>query len=106
MYPSDKMQVTGGTLEQVVVAALSLSFLRRSQNGVSIMFFMMLSQREGMSWVESASDGGRPSGMVSNLKSGKPSCEFEPRDLRKRLWLNSVLRRLYENFCGGEALQV
>ncbi|GLT63353.1 hypothetical protein SLA2020_359260 [Shorea laevis] len=49
--------------------------------------FEVESQRAGMSWLTSASEGGRPSGMVSKRKSGKPSRESGPLDLSKRLWL-------------------
>ena len=54
----------------------------------------METQREGMSWVALGSDGGRPSGMVSNQKSIKPSKELWPLDFRKRWWLNSMLTKV------------
>ena len=45
MNPSDNIQVTGGPLE-LVVAVLSLSFVRRSRNAGNNTFFMMLSQKQ------------------------------------------------------------
>ncbi len=78
------MQVTGGLLR----------FVRRSENGDN-MFFAMESQRERKHWVALGSEGGRPSGMVWNRKSGNPSKESPaPMDLMKRLWLNSVFTKV------------
>ncbi len=53
MNPSEIMQVTGGLLEVAL-----LSFIRRSEKGAK-KFFIMETQREGMSWVMLRSDGGR-----------------------------------------------
>jgi hypothetical protein len=86
MQPSEIMQVTGGTLDE----AVSLSFERRLVKGAK-QCFVVDSHRDGGSWVASTSESGRPSGMVSNRKEGRPSRELGPRDLRRRLWLNSVL---------------
>ncbi|KAK7824684.1 hypothetical protein CFP56_034071 [Quercus suber] len=60
IQPSEIIQVTGGTFEDEV----SLSLERRLQNGTR-QFFEVESQSEATSWLTSASDGGRPSGMVS-----------------------------------------
>jgi hypothetical protein len=87
--PSETMQVTGGTLDE----AVSLSFERRFVKGAR-QFFLVDMHRDGMSWVASTSESGRPSGMVSNRKEGRPSRELGPRDLRRRLWLNSVLTKV------------
>ena len=88
MLPSETIQVTGGLSE---VALLSLT--RRSENGAKKLFIMD-SQREGISWEALISDGGRPSGMVSNRKSGKPSKELGPLDFIKRWWLNLVFKKV------------
>ena len=88
MKPYEIMQVNGGTLEVAL-----LSFTRRLENETK-RFFVMETQREGMSWVALGSDGGRPSGMVSNQKSIKPSKELWPLDFRKRWWLNSMLTKV------------
>ncbi|KAB2613394.1 hypothetical protein D8674_035710 [Pyrus ussuriensis x Pyrus communis] len=93
MKPSEKMQVTGGLTLLIEITA-SLSFMRRSQNGGK-RFLLMASDAKETSWVASwLESGGRPSGMVSNQKSGKPSRELGPRHFRKRLWLNSVLTKV------------
>jgi hypothetical protein len=89
MAPSETTQVTGGKLEE----AVSFSLERRFVKGARQCFFVEW-HREGMSWVASASDSGRPSGMVSNRKEGRPSRELGPRDLRRRLLLNSVLTKV------------
>ena len=60
MQPSPTIQVTGGTFEYEV----SLSLVMRLQSGTRQVFGRD-SAREGMSWLTSASEGGRPSGMVS-----------------------------------------
>ena len=70
------MQVGGGLLR----------LSRRSENGGN-MLLAMESQREKKLWVASGSEGGRPSGMVWNRKSGKPSKAPAPMDLMKRRWL-------------------
>ena len=88
MKPSKIMQVNGGTIEVAL-----LSFTRRLENETK-KFFVMETQREGMSWVALGSDGGRPSGMVSNQKSVKPSKELGPLDFKKRWWLNSMLTKV------------
>ncbi|PQQ17333.1 hypothetical protein Pyn_21394 [Prunus yedoensis var. nudiflora] len=88
--PSETTQVTGGTL-----FAVSLSFTRSSRNGATSNKFLNDSQTKVESWVASSSDSGRQSGMVSNPKSSRPSRELGPRDLRKRLWLNSALTKGY-----------
>ena len=57
--PSETIEVTGGTFEDEV----SLSLEMRLQSGNRQVFMVDLT-REGMSWLTSASDSGRPSGMV------------------------------------------
>ena len=59
IQPLETIEVTGGTFEDEV----SLSLEMRLQSG-SRQVFMVDLTREGMSWLTSASDGGRPSGMV------------------------------------------
>jgi hypothetical protein len=59
------MQVTEGTSED------ELSLSTSSLNGAR-QFFLVASHMDGTSWVASRSDGGNPSGIVSNWKSGKP----------------------------------
>jgi len=86
MTPSEKMQVTGGAWEW-------LSFEIRLQNGIK-QCFLVESQRAGMLWVESMLEGGRPSGMVSNWKFGKPMRALGPLDLTRRWWLKSVLTKV------------
>jgi hypothetical protein len=49
-----------------------LSFTRKSENGAK-KFFITESAREESSWVALEPDGGRPSRMDLNWKSGKPS---------------------------------
>ncbi|KAJ4965151.1 hypothetical protein NE237_017000 [Protea cynaroides] len=49
---------------------------------------------EGNYAIASARDGGSPSGIVSNWKSGKPLREPGPLELRSRPWLNSVLSKV------------
>lgn len=61
MTPSDTMQVTGG----ILFSEEELSFERSSLKGAK-QFFFMDSHKDGMCWVEFASVGGRPSGIVSN----------------------------------------
>ncbi|KAK7843724.1 hypothetical protein CFP56_012009 [Quercus suber] len=87
MKPSKIIQVTGGFFE-----VAPLSFTRRSENGAK-KFFITESQRKWISWVALWSDGGRPSGMVSNRKSDKPSKELGPLDCKKCWWLNSMLTK-------------
>jgi hypothetical protein len=82
MEPSEMIHVTGGTLE----VEMSLSLERRLRSGTR-QFFEVESQRARMSWLTSASEGGRPSGMDSKRKSGKPSRELGPLELSKRPWL-------------------
>ena len=88
MAAFETIQVTGGLSEVAL-----LSFTRRSENGAKKLFITD-SQREGMSWVALISNGGRPSGMVSNRKSGNPSKELGPLDFIKRWCLNSVLTKV------------
>ena len=57
MAPSETMQVTGGTFGEE--SRLERSFLNGAKQ-----FFLEESHREGMSWVASTSEGGRPSGIV------------------------------------------
>lgn len=52
MKPSEIMQVNGGTLDVAL-----LSFTRMLDNEAK-KFFVMETQREGMSWVALGSDGG------------------------------------------------
>lgn len=89
MFPSETTQLTGGTWTELLLLSLESRF----RNG-SKQFFLVDSQRDGMSCVASAfwsgSLGGRPSGIDSKRKSGKPSREFGPRDLSRRLRLYSV----------------
>ncbi|PON90933.1 hypothetical protein TorRG33x02_133390 [Trema orientale] len=87
MIPSTIMQVIGGTSDE------HLSLSNSSLNGPK-QFFLVESHSGGTSWVASRSDGGKPSGMVSNRKSGRPLTESGPLDLIKRPWLNSVLTKL------------
>ncbi|CAL5356873.1 unnamed protein product [Camellia sinensis] len=90
MLASETIHVTGGTSGDDD-GWLSLEI--KLEKGTK-QFLEVESQREGMSWVESASQGGRPSGMVLKRKSGKPSRELGPLDLRRRLWLYSVLTKI------------
>lgn len=76
MKPSEIMQVNGGTLDVAL-----LSFTRMLENEAKKLF-VMETQREGMSWVALGSDGGRPSGKISNWKSFKPSKELGSLDFR------------------------
>ncbi|KAK3014575.1 hypothetical protein RJ639_008907 [Escallonia herrerae] len=86
--PSETTQVTGGTFDE----AESLSLERRSLNGAK-QFLIAESHREGTSWVASISDGGSPSGIVSNRNEERPLSASGPRDFKRRWWLNSVLTR-------------
>ena len=61
MTPSETMQVTGGTWDEVV----SFSFKRRFLKGAK-QCFCVEAHRDGMCWVASISDSGRPSVMVLN----------------------------------------
>ena len=85
--PSDTMQVTVGTCGE------EFNLATRSKNGAK-QFFRTESHRAGTSCVASRSEGGSPSGMVLNRKSGRPLTESGPLDLIKRLWLNSVLTKV------------
>ena len=78
IQPSEIIRVTGGTFEDEV----SMSLERRLQNGTR-QFFEVELQSEATSWLTSATDGGRPLGMVSKLKFGNPSRELGPLDLSK-----------------------
>ncbi|KAK0599151.1 hypothetical protein LWI29_002805 [Acer saccharum] len=60
---SDTMQVTGGTFDKHVLLSLERSSLKGAKQ-----VFLVESKREGTSCVASASDGGRPSGIVSKQK--------------------------------------
>ncbi|KAK6773203.1 hypothetical protein RDI58_028441 [Solanum bulbocastanum] len=90
MIPSETMHVTGGMFDVLLV---SLSFASRSLKGAKQVSVVDL-HREGMSCVASASQVGSPSGIVSNWNDERPSSEWGPRDLRRRLWLNSVLTKV------------
>ncbi|KAG5553731.1 hypothetical protein RHGRI_011572 [Rhododendron griersonianum] len=46
------------------------------------------------SWVTSGSEGGSPSGIVLNWKSGNAERESGPVVLMNRFWLNSVLTKV------------
>ena len=59
MTASPTMQLTGGT------STAELSREIRSQKGAK-QFLEVDWEREGISWVELASENGRPSGMVRN----------------------------------------
>jgi hypothetical protein len=87
IIPSETMQVTGGT------SNVELSLSTSSLNGAR-QFFLTESHRAGTSWVASRSDGGNPSGIVSNWKSGKPFMWSGPLDQTSRMWLNSVLTKV------------
>ncbi|PON94066.1 hypothetical protein TorRG33x02_101050 [Trema orientale] len=88
MMTSETMQVTGGK-------TAPLSFCTRWRKGTR-QFLAVESQRERATWVASApaSEGGRPSGIVSKRKEGRPCKELWLRDLRRRPWLNSVLTKV------------
>lgn len=74
----------------LVLLSLKRSFLKGSRDVSEVDL-----HKEGMSWVASRfSGGGRPSGMVSNLKELWWLRVAEPCDLRKRWWLNSVLTKV------------
>ena len=60
MQPSEIIEVTGGLSQDEVLLSLEM----RLQSG-SRPFFEMETERDGISWLTSASDDGRPSGMVS-----------------------------------------
>lgn len=84
MKPSATMQVTG--------LVLVLSFAKRLRNEFMKNPLLMDIVIAVRSWVESGSElVGKPSGMASKRNSGKPSSESGPKDLRKRLWLYSVV---------------
>nr|GMC50573.1 hypothetical protein PanWU01x14_244710 [Ipomoea batatas] len=87
--PSATMHDTGGTLD----AAVSLSRARRPLKGHK-QVVAVDAQREAISWVASASEGGRPSGMVSNRNDGRPRRDSGPLDLSRRRWLNSVFTKV------------
>ncbi|KAK0599842.1 hypothetical protein LWI29_009136 [Acer saccharum] len=76
---SDTMQVTGGTFDKHVLLSLERSSLKGAKQ-----VFLVESKREGTSCVASASDGGRPSGIVSKQKEGVPLRESGPWDLSSR----------------------
>uniref|UniRef100_A0A7C9CQQ6 Uncharacterized protein n=1 Tax=Opuntia streptacantha TaxID=393608 RepID=A0A7C9CQQ6_OPUST len=82
MVVSDTMQLTGGPPER-------LRRRRRSRKGPR-QLSSMERERDRMSWVASASVMGRPSGMVSKRKEGRPSSAVGPWVRRRRLRLNSV----------------
>ncbi|CAN6571363.1 unnamed protein product [Malus baccata var. baccata] len=66
MKPSETMEVTGGITKLLLELAVSLSFKRRLRNGDK-KFFLMESHSKGrFRVVASASESGRPSGIVSN----------------------------------------
>ncbi|PON43456.1 hypothetical protein PanWU01x14_273950 [Parasponia andersonii] len=92
MTTSETMQVTGGKTASSSEAA-PLSFWTRWRKGTG-QFLAVESQRERATWVASASEGGRPSGIVSKRKEGRPCKELWLRDLRRRPWLNSVLTKV------------
>ena len=85
---SETTQVTGGHPSR---GALSLS--KSSLNGAE-QFCLTEAQSGGMSCVASWSDGGRPSGMASKEKPGRPLANSAPPDRIKRRWLNSVLTKV------------
>ena len=91
MTPSETMAVIGG----IFLEQLSLEI--RLLNGAK-QFFIVDAHREGMSWVASSTFvvGGRPSGIVSNLKEWRALGEsgVVPQDLRRRFWLNSVFTKV------------
>ncbi|KAK2972535.1 hypothetical protein RJ640_006601 [Escallonia rubra] len=76
---SETMQVTGGTFDEL------LSLKRRSLNGAKqcLLVESQMVRTSGMASV-SLSDGGIPSGIISNRKEERPLSEFCPRDLRRR----------------------
>lgn len=85
IIPSNTMQLTGGRAE--------LSLITSSLKGTG-QCFLVDSHSARASWVASRSDGGIPSGIVSNWKSGRPFTWSGPLDRIKRLWLNSVLTKV------------
>lgn len=87
MTPSETIQETGG------ISGDWLSLERRAVKGGK-QVLRVDSHRVGMSCVASTSDSGRPSGMVSKRKEGRPFRESGPRDFRRRLWLKSVFTKV------------
>jgi len=85
--PSYIIEVTKGTSSEL------LSFFTSSFRG-SKQCLLVASHSAAMLCVASFSDGGNPSGMVSNWKPGCPLTKSSPRDLTKRLWLNSVFTKV------------
>ncbi|KAF2291566.1 hypothetical protein GH714_025681 [Hevea brasiliensis] len=88
MTPSETMQVTGGTFDEEV----SLSLERRSLKGAKQVFLVDWHKVVCPGWhqcrlEEAIGDGAK-------LKEGRPSRESGPRDLRRRLWLYSVLTKV------------
>lgn len=71
MIPSETTQVTCGTLPD------EFNLPSNSKNGAKQVFLIEL-HKAGRSCVASRSDGGNPSGMVSNRKSGRPFRESDP----------------------------
>jgi len=78
---SETIHVTGGPMFE---EASCPSFFSTPRNGAKLVFLVFW-QRSAWSWVVLGSDGGRPSGIDSNLKSGKPGRELSPPEFRKRL---------------------
>jgi hypothetical protein len=84
MTSSPTMQVTGGDSVEALWSAR-----RRLRWGRQVA--LVKRQRDGTSCVASASDGGRPSGMVAKRNPSMPPSAAAPRERRRRRWLNSEL---------------
>ena len=75
--PSDTTQETGGE------SLAAFKSTRSSRKGAR-QVFIVDSHSEGISCVPSRSEGGRPSGMDLNRKSGRPLRDEGPLDFNKR----------------------
>ncbi|CAI9763872.1 unnamed protein product [Fraxinus pennsylvanica] len=82
--PLEIMHENSGTFDETI----SFNLARMSIKGAK-QVLVVDSHKVGISYV--ASDIGRPTRIVSNLKDLRPLSESGPLDLRRCLWLNSVL---------------